>query len=322
MTPTVAAPPGTINAFRPKTIGLRCSLSYVKLFEFKFKALEDVRPFDPARAPHDASQPWLEKVPTGYEVVVARNEILPDQMPVVQTFGEVLRYAPRQLKHYYTDMTGGAAAAFQGMSAKTRSTITRKVRAYKQFCGGEIRLEVYRTPEELETYFQLARELSRRTYQERLFESGLPETEEFRHTALDLARRDAVRAFLLFDKDKPVAYLYTPAPDGFLVYDYVGYDPAYASHSPGTVLQYLAFEQLYAEQKFPLYYWGYGYSQTKKIFSTGEVLGADIFYFRATFRNRFAVGVHRSADRFSEWAGAILQRWNLKQSIKRLLKKQ
>ena len=36
-----------LEDWRSKTIGFRYSLSYVKLFEINFKALEDPRPFDP-----------------------------------------------------------------------------------------------------------------------------------------------------------------------------------------------------------------------------------------------------------------------------------
>jgi hypothetical protein len=167
----------------------------------------------------------------------------------------------------------------------------------------------------------LAAELARKTYQSRLFDSGLPDTDAFRSGMLDLAARDLVRGFLLFHGDLPIAYLYTPAPDGFLVYDYLGYDSAYAEHSPGTVLQYLALEALYAERRFPIYYWSYGYSQTKKVFSTREVLGADLFYVRPTLRNRFAVYLHYGIDRLALSAGNVLSRLRLKQSIKRWLKR-
>lgn len=75
------------------------------------------------------------------------------------------------------------------------------------------------------------------------------------------------------------------------------------------------------EGRFPLYYWGYGYTQTKQIFSTGHMLAADIFYFRPTFRNYAAVWLHYATDRFSENAGAFLDRLGLKDKINRWLKK-
>jgi CelD/BcsL family acetyltransferase involved in cellulose biosynthesis len=253
--------------------------------------------------------------------VVVRHELLQQKIAVIQKLPNLLRYVPRQLPHYYTDLRGGPKQAFQTMSSKTRSTMKRKVRNFEEFCGGELRWRVFRTPDEMRTYLSVACELARKTYQERLFDSGLPDTEEFRRDALALAAQDAVRAFLLFHGEKPIAYLYTPAPDGFLVYNYLGYDPEYATHSPGTVLQYLAFEMLYVEQRYPLYYWGYGYSQTKKVFSTGEVLGADIFYFRPTLRNHAAVRLHYALDRLSERVGMLLDGLSLKRTIRRWLKR-
>jgi hypothetical protein len=314
----------TANApalWKSKTIHLRYSLSYVKLFEVAFHALEDARPFDPDRPVISTLQLPPKEIPTGHDVVVVRHQLLASPVPVISRIGATICYVPRQLPHFYTDLRGGPDQAFKEMSSKTRATMLRKVRQYRTFCNGEICWRVYRTPEEMREFQALAAELASKTYQSRLFDSGLPDTEAFRKGMLDLALRDLVRGFLLFHGDVPIAYLYTPAPDGFLVYDYLGYDSAYAEHSPGTVLQYLALEALYAEQRFPIYYWGYGYSQTKKVFSTREVLGADLFYVRPTLRNRLAVYLHYGIDHLAVLAGNVLSRLRLKQSIKRWLKR-
>jgi len=311
----------TSPVLRSKTIHLRFSLSYVKLFEISFKALENSRPFNPDCTRVTDLRPPLEQLPADYQVIVVRNEILQNEIPAIQCLPNLLRYAPQQTIYFYTDLRGGPQQAFKSMSSKTRSGITRKLRQFKEFCGGEIQWKEYRTRQELQTYFELARLVAQKTYQERLFDGGLPQTAEFRANTLELADRDCVRGFLLFHGEKPIAYLHTPAPDGFPVHDYLGYDPEYASHSPGTVLQYLALQSFYAEGKYPLYYWGYGYSQSKKIFSTGEVRGADIFYFRPTLRNHLAVRLHYATDRFSEGVGKFLEKLHLKQAIKRHLKK-
>jgi CelD/BcsL family acetyltransferase involved in cellulose biosynthesis len=307
---------------RPHTVALRYSLSYLKLFELKFNALENAHPFDPERPAFDNALEEVTHVPDGYDAIVLRNELLRDPIPKICTSSTVLRYAPRQLTHYYTLLHGDSNGPMAGMSSKTRSTLSRKVRRYREFCGGEIQWAVYRTPDEMREFFAVCRELVSKTYQERLFDSGLPDTEEFRAYTLDLAKRDAVRSFALFHGNKPIAYLHTPAPDGVLIYEYLGYDPAYAEYSPGTVLQYLALEKLHAEQRFGSYYWGYGYSQTKHIFATGQALGADIFYFRRTPRNVVAVHLHQAVDRFSESMGRLLDRLKVRQHLKKLLKKQ
>lgn len=312
---------GAMKTWRSKTISLRYSLSYVKLFEMKFKALEDPQTFDPNQVPASEIQTPFEEVPQNHDVVVARHQLLAAEIPVIQRLPTMLRYAPRQLLHFYTDLRGGPEQAFKAMSPKTRATVLRKVRSYQKFCGGELRWQTYRKPDEMLAYLEQARQVARKTYQERLFDSGIPDSQDFSAAMVELAKRNLVRGFLLFHGEKAIAYLYTPAPDGFLIYDYLGYDPDYADHSPGTVLQYLALEALYAEQQFPLYYWGFGYSQTKHIFSTGRVLGTDIFYFRPTLRNRLAVYLHYGADRLSGRVGTFLDRLGFKQRIKRWLKR-
>lgn len=304
-----------------KPMRLRCSASYVRLFEIHFKALEDTRPFNLDRAPVTTLDPPFDAVPPEYDVVVLRHQVLENKIPVLRWQNGMLRYAPNQFTHFFTDLRGGADAAFRGMSSKTRSTLARKVRKFADFSGGQIDWRVYQTPDDMETFHGIAREVARKTYQERLFDSGLPESEAFRREMLDLASRDQVRGFVLFHSERPVAYLYTPAPEGLLVYDYLGYDPEFARWSPGSVLQYLALEQICAEQKFPLYCWGFGYSQTKEIFSTRQLLAADVYYFRPTVRNLTAVTLHHAVERTSATVGSILDRLNLKRTIKRWLKR-
>ena len=310
-----------VETWAAKVIGFRYSLSYVKLFEVTFRALEDPRPFQPDRPAVREIEVPFDAVPEPYDVIAIRHQPLEAEIPVIKRLPGMLRYAPRQLLHFYTDLRPGAGDPFSAMSSKTRSTIVRKVRNFEKFSGGEIRWRLYRTPDEMSAYHQLARDIARKTYQERLFDAGLPETPEFRAQMMDLAARDLVRGCVLFHGETPIAYLYTPAPDGFLVYEYLGYDPAFASHSPGTVLQYLALKALHEEGRFPLYYWGYGFSQTKQVFSTGRFLAADIYYFRPTLRNRTAVWLHHATDRFSESMGARLDRIGMKQKINRWLKR-
>src|SRR6185436_14007837 len=147
---------------------LRCSASYVRLLEIQFKALEDVRPFDPDRTAVSTLTPPFTEVPAGYDVVVHRHQVLERRIPVLQWRDKMVCYAPNQFTHFYTDLRGGPGAAFRGMSSKTRSTLARKVRKFAEFSGGQIDWRVYQTPTEMLTFHAAARELARMTYQERL----------------------------------------------------------------------------------------------------------------------------------------------------------
>src|SRR5579871_2063978 len=128
---------GNALAWKSKTIHFRYSVSYLKLFQIPFRALEDTRPFDPDR-------PAIEHIPlppaeisSAYDVLVMRHQLLASRLPVISRIGDTLCYVPRQLPHFYTDLRGGPEQAFKAMSSKTRATIVRKVKQYKAFCGGE-----------------------------------------------------------------------------------------------------------------------------------------------------------------------------------------
>ena len=111
-------------------------------------------------------------------------------------------------------------------SAKTRSTINRKIRKYADYCGGEIQWKVYKAVGDMAEFFKLARAVSATTYQEKLLDAGLPESEKFFLEMEQLARQQRLRGFVLFHDGRPVSYLYCPVkPSGVVIYAFLGYDP-------------------------------------------------------------------------------------------------
>jgi hypothetical protein len=75
-----------------------------------------------------------------------------------------------------------------------------------------------------------------------------------------LAAGGQVRAYLLFDGERP--YLYCPVQGDVVIYRYLGYDPDYARMSVGTVLQWLALEELFREARFRMFDFTEGESGT------------------------------------------------------------
>ncbi|MGH6689976.1 MAG: GNAT family N-acetyltransferase [Gammaproteobacteria bacterium] len=254
------------------------------------------------------------------DVLLTRSHPIAERLPVVSPVGGAVRYVLNQYARHYTPLTGGFDRYLAGLSGKTRNTLRRKVkRIMESGTGSEMRS--YRTTGEIEEFLRLARGVSALTYQERLLDAGLPATAEFAARLKTLAERDAVRAYLLFHEGKPIAYLCCPEEDGILLYLYVGYDPGYAELSPGTVLQYLAFQALFGEQRFRAFDFTEGEGPHKKLFGTDERLCADIVYFAPTWSNRFWFGLHRSIDRASEYAGRVLERVGLKAIVRRLIRR-
>lgn len=233
----------------------------------------------------------------------------------------LLRYVLQEFPRYYIDMAGmdfdGYKAQFSG---KTRSTIQRKVKKFVEHCGGSLRWQTYRSPEEIRAFWSLARAISSKTYQERLLQAGLPDDAQYQRQAEAWAANDGLRAYLLFDGDRPVSYLFCPIRDGVIDYAFLGYDPEYQRHSVGTVLQWLALESLFAERRYRFFDFTEGESDHKRLFATGHLDCAHIAMLRPTWANRFLVRSHQGFNRAVEALGRWLERKQLKSRIQRLLR--
>jgi hypothetical protein len=208
----------------------------------------------------------------------------------------------------------------QKFGGKTLSTIRRKIKKYSEHCGGNVRWERFTRPDELERYWALAREVSSKTYQERLLDAGLPNNPSYLSNAKELAEKDNLRAFLLFDGDKPVSYLFCPVERGVVQYAYLGYDPAYLRFSVGTVLQWLALESLFNERRFRYFDFTEGESEHKRLFGTNHLRCANIAVMEASFRNRLLLHTHWHFSRFVDTLGQWLDRRNYRGRLRRWLR--
>ena len=268
------------------------------------------RPLPPAVMPGEGSQ--------GYSI---RNLPIAVEQPVLTNTGNYLCYIPLQYPHCYIDLDWSFEQYVGKFSSKTRSTIQRKIRKYKEHCGGELIWKTYTSPGDVAEFFQIAREVSKLTYQERLLDVGLPDSEAFIQKSVVLAAEGRVRAYMLFHGEQPVSYLYCPEKDGVLIYAYLGYDPKYQNLSVGTVLQWLAIEQIFEERKFRFFDFTEGLSSHKQLFATHQRLCANVFFVRRTLGNTLLIRSHLLMDRFSKWLGETLERHGLKAKIKKLLRR-
>ena len=232
----------------------------------------------------------------------------------------LLRYVMQCFPRYYIDMTQGFDDYRKKFSSKTRATLTRKAKKFAELGSGHIRWERISRADDLDRFWTLARQVSVKTYQERLLDAGLPADPGFIAEAKRQADADCLRAFLLFDGDRPVSYLYCPVQDGIVVYAYLGYDPDYLRLSVGTVLQWLALESLFSEKRFRYFDFTEGESEHKRLFSTGHFDCANVALLRPTLANRLLVHSHLCFVRAIQALGAWLETHDLKRRIRAWLR--
>ena len=90
--------------------------------------------------------------------------------------------------------------------------------------------------------------------------------------------------------------------------------------SVGTILQWLAVEQLFKEARFRYFDFTEGQSAHKQLFATHQRECANVFLVKWTIRNGAIIYSHLFMERFSRWLGATLNRWGMKARIKRFLR--
>jgi CelD/BcsL family acetyltransferase involved in cellulose biosynthesis len=185
----------------------------------------------------------------------------------------------------YASLGGSYDDYLAQFSSKSRSTLKRKVRKATELSGGRLDLRSYSRPDDVELFHGLAREVSAKTYQERLLGAGLPDGDAMRAEMRSLAARGAFRGWLLFLDGKAISYLYAPAEGATLVYAYLGYDPDFADLSAGTVLQFEVMRELMNEKSFAYFDFTGGEGQHKKQFQTGSVECVDLLLLRKTIGN-------------------------------------
>lgn len=271
---------------------------------------------DPVVSPQPPADPLL----SGSQGFYLRALPIAASLPRLTRCGEWIRYVPMEYGHCYIDLAGGLEAYRAKFSSKTRSTINRKVRKFQEQSGGQIRWQVYDRPEDMAQYHALARQVSSRTYQERLLDAGIPDGPAFLEEVVQQARDGRVRGYIMFDADKPVAYLHCPVKGDAYIYAYLGYDPDYMKLSVGTVLQWLALEDIFGRPAARYFDFTEGQSDHKRLFATHDSLCANVMFVRASLRNRLWLHAHAKAEDASAALGRLAEYWGIKSRLRKLLR--
>jgi CelD/BcsL family acetyltransferase involved in cellulose biosynthesis len=255
------------------------------------------------------------------DAALVRSLPVDQPLPRLSLRGGLIRYVPSQYRRYFVDLRQGTFEQYlQGFSSKTRSTLRRKVKKCAEVHGGDLVCREFRTRPEIQEFLTLARPLSDRTYQQRLMGKGLPSDQAFLDEILALADADNARGYLLLLGGRAAAFLLCPVYDGRVLYEWVGYEPDLSTLSPGTVLQYIVLERLFAEGRFALFDFTEGEGDHKEFWARSHAQCADIYYFPRSLKSAALVGCHSALASVSRTAVRTLDRLGVKEKLKRALR--
>lgn len=244
------------------------------------------------------------------------------QFPAFSIKNNYICYVASFYKHYYVYTNGDFGAYLNRLSKKTKATLLRKIKKVENVNKGKQYFKIYSSVQELETFYEFALDISKKTYQEKLFHHGLPETTEFYKKLRNDAKMQRITGYLLFFDDKPIAYNLCPIYDqNKLLYHFTGYDPDYEKYSPGTVLQFKIIENLFENPKIDFYDLCTGEGRHKELFATDSKLCANIYYFPFMGHYILLVVMHYGLNKMVYLMGKFLNRFSLKDKIKKYIRR-
>jgi CelD/BcsL family acetyltransferase involved in cellulose biosynthesis len=286
---------------------LRFQIGARTMFSVKRRLVRVGLSLDEAMAGRALDLPPLDQADHGYLITSLPEAEL---AAIIAQHSSLLALVRQRYARRYADLSGDFDTYLATFSGKSRSTLRRKVRKFAEVSGGALDIRAYREPDEITEFLRLARRVSAKTYQEKLLDAGLPDDPESKAEMMHAAARDEACGWLLFVDNEPVSYLYAPADGGTLIYAYLGYDPDWAGHSPGTVLQVEAMRQIIEEGRFRRFDFTEGDGQHKRQFATDGVGCADVLLLRKTPGNYLVAAALTGFDHIVSFAKSLgLGKW-------------
>jgi hypothetical protein len=228
-------------------------------------------------------------------------------------------YSPRGVTpHPLIRISGSFNDYLKKFSAKSRKNRLREIKTLREH--GEVRLVRVVRPEEVDGYVDTAAEISRKSYQYNLLGVGIRDAQLWRRRLNFAARHGWLRSYLLTCDGVPCSFLIGYEYERIFYHASVAFDPEWSHLSVGTVLQMLVLEDVFSQDQPDLYDFG-TYGGYKEFFSNENYMESDFYLFKRRAYPFLAQVSHHTFRAVSRETGAILNRFDLKQKVKKLIRR-
>ncbi len=295
-----------------KSVRLQFQLGPMVLFSLGFPALMYDIHFSQLNPDPTNFSPPIDEVGPGKETVLVPEYPMDKPLPRFALLPNAVRYVPFQFNRYTISLQGTFADYLRKFSAKTRKRLLRQIRAFTEYSGGTIDWREFRSRDEIQEFYMLARKILNKSWKGMAGEQFVTLHDAFREQMLDLAQRNVALGYMLFHAQQPVAYAFCAAQEDLLFYVDIGYDTQYREWSPGTTLLYLILEKFFAEQRFRTFDFCPGEGWYKHFFSNRCTPCAAVFFFRRSARNVLILGLWSALSSLSATVGRVLRRFGLR----------
>lgn len=257
---------------------------------------------------------FLEALPTDSRLWRAVRE-----SPIVRS--ALWLYAPKSPEpHWFIRLPVDFDAYLAKFSGKRRRTLQYGVRYLEKRADAPIRVERIAAPEQIPSFLKYVARVSSLSWQGRRLQHAVQADGVERAHFSAYAEQGWFRSYLLMCGPHCIAFAIGAQCDGVYYYERIGYDPAWASYSPGSVLLYRIIEDLYAHQRPEWFDFGSGDIEYKRVYGNECVEAVNVYLLRRSAYMGLARTMNRSLTAVEGLLRRSVNRLGIRSTVLQLLR--
>ncbi len=176
-------------------------------------------------------------------------------------------------------------------------------------------------PAQVPEFLSAAHQISRNSWQAQYLGVRIQNDQSELRSLTFLATQQALRSYLLYSGQQPVAFVVGTQHNGHFDYAEIGYDRAFAKDSPGQVLLLKVLDDLIAHNTPRCVDFGGGDAEYKQVFSNDVERSGNVWLVPSTLRAQLTVKYLQAGTALNRTARRALEITRLKTAVRRLTRR-
>jgi hypothetical protein len=209
----------------------------------------------------------------------------------------------------------------KAMKRKVRYNIKRNVKQFSEAFEGNIELKVYEHENNVDELLEKVNIIFKKSWQSNVMGYYQRDSEAQIESKKLQARNNWLKSYVLECNNTPVAFVMGTQLNGYYDYEETGFDPEYASFSPGSVMTYLLIEELFKENKPEILNFGFGENVYKKIFGNHSFTAFNIVSCPKSSKANLLLSIQNYLNKTYSLISRLLVKSKLDKHIRKIMKK-
>ncbi|VAX36132.1 hypothetical protein MNBD_PLANCTO02-2928 [hydrothermal vent metagenome] len=204
-------------------------------------------------------------------------------------------------------------------SSKRRYNLKRERKILEK--KGAVTLKRIDSVEQVACFLEDAHQVSLKSWQTRQLGLRVGTSDADLQTYTFLASAGALRSYLLYLDNEPIAFMIGHQYNGVFHYEEVGFDSDYAKFSPGKALLVAGLEDIYSENKPTWFDFGLGDADYKRQMSNHHSQSGMLWIVPAGFKNRIVMRWLKTCRAMKCIARNLLQSTGLFRRLRQIIRR-